>query len=317
MKETEAVDTALVHALAGGGAAALALLLFFPLDVVRTHIQVAHKGGSATRLGEATQAYVKKHGWRALYEGVLPSIQTQWVSFFVYFFVYQQLKVSVTARSSDGAIGPMLNLAVAAAAGAVNVVVTAPLWLAATRLKMWRSTESHNDATSSSTPAHPAQPPSLWGLILSIAQTEGVATLWAGVGSSLVLVTNPMIQFAIYEQSKRLASFVAGTALEDGLPAALYFVLGGWAKVLATLTTYPLQVVQSRQRALKKSDDQAGAARGVFSAVYLLAREGGISGLYAGVDAKLAQTTLTNAFMFVTYEKLVGLTAMLLSGASS
>jgi|EP00037_Helgoeca_nana_P015772 adenine nucleotide transporter 17 len=297
-------DTAIVHALAGSGAAAISLLMFYPLDVVRTHMQLARKDEVRTRrMAAAATAYVEEYGWAALYQGVLPSIQTQWISFFVYFLVYQQLKVLVASRGSgvETTIGPVINLGVAAVAGAVNVVVTAPLWLAATRLKMWRS-------TTGPTGQQHQRPPSLWELIISIGRTEGVPSLWAGVGSSLVLVANPMIQFAVYEQSKRLATLLSGKASGAELSGAIYFLLGGWAKVVATLSTYPLQVVQSRQRALKKSDAARQSPPGVVTALLELARENGLVGLYAGVDAKLVQTTLTNAFMFLTYEKLVKLT---------
>ena len=41
-------------------------------------------------------------------------------------------------------------------------------------------------------------------------------------------------------------------------------------------------------------------------------RQGGVKGLYKGLEAKLTQTVLTAAFMFLTYEKILTFTFSLL-----
>ena len=354
-------DSALVHAFAGSAAAALSLLLFYPLDVLRTHAQL-HPDEHTDGIVRAAWRHAERHGgWGSLWQAVGPSVQTQWVSFFVYFFVYQYLKSIVVGdddedsgevtgekQHHDGgtshhstttsAIGPVANLAVAAVAGAINVMATAPLWLAATRLKTRRldsggdDDDDHGDDDDDAVdggsndgesdggrrdvrvgkdasgdrqrggagprqtravkggrdrhaagdsdrrrggrpsgrggtgPNHagdarpaeagasrhgaPSQQMGLLGMMLAVAREEGLLALWAGVTSSLLLVTNPMIQFAVYEQSKRIAA--AALVVEDtgDLYSATFFFLGGWAKFVATLMTYPLQVVQCRQRAV-------------------------------------------------------------------
>lgn len=35
-------------------------------------------------------------------------------------------------------------------------------------------------------------------------KNEGLTSLWKGLSSSLILVSNPIIQFVIYEQLKKL-----------------------------------------------------------------------------------------------------------------
>ena len=79
----------------------------------------------------------------------------------------------------------------------------------------------------------------------SIARTEGVAALWAGALPSLVLVTNPAIQFMIYEMLKRRVQRWQNTDKVKGSTALL---LGAISKSLSTVLTYPLQVVQSKLR---------------------------------------------------------------------
>eukprot|EP00435_Cladocopium_sp_Y103_P022774 s3596_g5.t1 len=72
---------------------------------------------------------------------------------------------------------------------------------------------------------------------------EGARALWRGLGTSLWLVTNPVIQFFAYDFLKALYVHAAE------ISAAEAFFIGAIAKALATLLTFPLQVAQSRLRA--------------------------------------------------------------------
>jgi len=74
--------------------------------------------------------------------------------------------------------------------------------------------------------------------LVKIGQTEGLKALWAGTGPSLILVLNPAIVFMTYESLKR--RFKGGTLV--------YFLLGAIAKCVATVITYPLQIVQAKMR---------------------------------------------------------------------
>lgn len=79
-------------------------------------------------------------------------------------------------------------------------------------------------------------------------KNEGVSKLWSGAVSSLVLVSNPAIQFMIYESVKRRVTNVTGSN-----PSAwVYFTIGAFAKTVATALTYPLQLVQTKLRVSSK-----------------------------------------------------------------
>lgn len=83
--------------------------------------------------------------------------------------------------------------------------------------------------------------------IYKIAATEGVPALWAGAIPSLVLVTNPAIQFMIYENLKRRTQLWTGQEQIKGSTALL---LGAISKSMSTILTYPLQIVQSKLRVI-------------------------------------------------------------------
>ena len=76
--------------------------------------------------------------------------------------------------------------------------------------------------------------------MLTISCQEGVGTLWNGTKASLLLVTNPAIKFTFYELFKRRYTAVSGRQV-SGVSA---FILGCLATAIATVFTYPLQMVQ-------------------------------------------------------------------------
>ncbi|CAD7943482.1 unnamed protein product [Amoebophrya sp. A25] len=73
------------------------------------------------------------------------------------------------------------------------------------------------------------------------------ADLMSGVSASLFLVLNPVVQFVVYDSLRRLAHGRL-TFLAD----SRYFFLGLIAKLFATLSTYPMQIVQTRSRASQR-----------------------------------------------------------------
>ena len=134
--------------------------------------------------------------------------------------------------------------------------------------------------------------------LMKITQTEGVKTLWAGTIPSLVLVSNPAIQFMIYESLKMR---VLNLLNQEKLSSGTIFMLGAIAKSISTVITYPLQVVQSKSR--YGSDDVRN--KRMVEILLSIIRASGITGLYKGLEAKLLQTVLTTAMMYLCYEKIV------------
>lgn len=157
----------LVHALAGGLGAALALAVTYPLDVVRTFQQVndseeddayLQHGGRSPLLSAATceavegsgaawaahlgpllrpwrsaTLLVQRHGPGALYRGLVPVLVSMGLSNAVFFFVSSFLKaVLARYRQRTGrSMGYLGHLATSTIAGVINVLLTTPLWVRA------------------------------------------------------------------------------------------------------------------------------------------------------------------------------------------
>lgn len=195
---------------------------------------------------------------------------------FVYFYTFHGLKSLIKSSEIQN------DLFLGIIAGTINVLLTTPLWVVNSRLK-------------SPTPQH------FTGLLdglVHIANVEGLSTLWSGIGPSLILVSNPAIQFTLYEALKRKF---------NPKSAAAFFLIGAAAKAVATVFTYPLQLAQARQRHGRTDGKMSTAAL-----LLAIMKQNGVGAVFSGLEAKLLQTVLTAALMFMTYEKIARFVFVLL-----
>lgn len=81
--------------------------------------------------------------------------------------------------------------------------------------------------------------------LFKIISSEGVSRLWSGTVPSLILVSNPAIHFMVYETLKR--HILEGRKASEISPLT-FFAVGAAAKAIATVITYPLQLVQTKMR---------------------------------------------------------------------
>ena len=79
---------------------------------------------------------------------------------------------------------------------------------------------------------------------MRIGFSEGYEKLWGGILASLILVSNPAIKFTAYEYLKRILL----PPTESQLSPAKAFFIGALASAIATVITYPIQVVQTKAR---------------------------------------------------------------------
>lgn len=288
----------LVHAVSGALGSVTAMTVFFPLDTARLRLQV-----DENRVAKSSPAIlaeiIKEEGLLAPYRGWFPAICSLCCSNFVYFYCFHSLKACYLKGQQST---PGVDLLTGMAAGIVNVLVTTPLWVVNTRLKLQGSKFRNADIRSTSYSG-------ILDAFIQIIRDEGVGALWNGTFPSLLLVLNPAIQFMIYESLKR--------QLRKGAPRELtsieVFIIGAIAKGVATTITYPLQTVQSVLRfgQFNESSEKSkllSSLKTVKSLLVNRARRYGVLGLFKGLEAKLLQTVLTAALMFLLYEKIASCT---------
>lgn len=129
-------------------------------------------------------------------------------------------------------------------------------------------------------------------MTLHILQTEGFAGLYKGLSASYLGATEGTIQWVLYEQfkgferqRKRVERAGNGSAPTTSSWSAT-IGSAGTAKVIASLLTYPHEVLRTRLR----QEAQPGQKRryvGLLQTASLILREEGIASFYGGLSAHL------------------------------
>ncbi|XP_026738517.1 peroxisomal membrane protein PMP34 [Trichoplusia ni] len=258
----------LVHAIAGATGSVVGMAVFYPLDTLRSRLQVEDSNKLQGSSFELLCKLATEEGLESLYRGLAPVLQSLSVSNFVYFYTFHGLRKIFTNDSSA-----LKDLSFGLVAGSINVLLTSPLWVVNTRMKLDKK-GTYNSLTEG---------------LFDLYKKEGAKGLWSGTIPSLLLVSNPAIQFMVYEALKR---HLISKGLFDTFSA---FLVGAVAKAVATTLTYPLQLIQSRLRA-------GTSLKPLFRDM-----KAKPSLAFRGLEAKLLQTVMTAALMFIIYEKLVRL----------
>jgi len=288
---------AFVHAVSGTAGGTISMTLFYPLDIIRTHQQVSK---------HVTILSLLKEGPATLYKGLSSVLISLAVSNFVYFYTNNLLKVLLRRISGTKTISISANLLVASLAGVVNVLLTCPLWVANTRIKLQKSAVKGNEVKGNEVKGNEVKEvkpyKGLFDCMAKIQADEGTTALWNGAGSSLMLVSNPTIHFVVYDKVKQIIDTRIQLEGRKHLTSFEIFMTGAIAKALATIFTYPIQVAQSRQRANK---DRTGSTfANTFKILADIFSKDGFMGWFAGMNAKLVQTVCTAAFQFLCYEQI-------------
>ena len=142
-----------------------------------------------------------------LYKGMRSTLQCVGVSQFIYFYIFHGLKKMVGSGNKQSAGTDLifacaagnalildspdrvLNFTLAFYKGALNVLLTNPLWVVNSRLKMQNVNKEDQMARHDS---HEFR-----GLIdglIKICSREGLSALWNGTAASLILISNPAIK---------------------------------------------------------------------------------------------------------------------------
>ncbi|KAG9483914.1 hypothetical protein GDO78_009694 [Eleutherodactylus coqui] len=181
-----------VHAVAGALGSVTAMSLFYPLDTARLRLQVDEQRKSRSTPAVLMEI-IREEGLLAPYRGWFPVISSLCCSNFVYFYTFNSLK-SLWIKGTASTTGK--DLMIGFVAGVVNVLLTTPLWVVNTRLKL-QGAKFRNDDIK------PTTYTGISDAFQKILQKEGVLALWNGTLPSLLLVFNPAIQFMFYEGLKR------------------------------------------------------------------------------------------------------------------
>jgi solute carrier family 25 folate transporter 32 len=263
---------------------------------VKTRLQVAPLGQGYATLSGSLATIVREEGARGLYRGLGPTLVALLPNWAVYFSVYERLKARLRpSGGGGGSDAPLAHATAAAGAGAATVLATNPLWVAKTRLQVQTAASLRASLPASAGwTAHPYS--GTWACLHRIAREEGLRGLYSGLGPSLAGICHVMIQFPVYEATKAAAAERAGVRA-DALSTGALVAASSASKMVASLVTYPHEVVRSRMH-VEGSGPFRGAAR-ICAAVWA---DGGAAGFYRGCGTNLVRTTPAAAITFTSFE---------------
>ncbi|KAL6324041.1 hypothetical protein AAG906_006312 [Vitis piasezkii] len=304
-----AVDLqSLSEATSGAVGALLSTTILYPLDTCKTKYQAevkAHGQQKYRNLSDVLWEAISTRQIVSLYQGLGTKNLQSFIAQFVYFYGYSCFKRLYLERSGFNSIGTKANLILAAAAGACTAIVTQPLDTASSRMQTSAFGKSKG----------------LWQTLTAGTWSEA----FDGLGISLLLTTNPAIQYTVFDQLKqrhlkRNQNITEKGSSPEALSALSAFMLGAISKSIATFLTYPAIRCKVMIQAADTNDDEAKKApqkshKTVHGVLYAIWKREGVPGFFKGLQAQILKTVLSSALLLMIKEKIAAGTWVLILAA--
>ncbi|KAK1145939.1 ADP/ATP carrier protein [Aspergillus melleus] len=283
-------------AVAGATGAVLANAIVYPLDLVKTKLQVQVKSAADSKDGRANEEQYKstldainkimeREGIEGLYSGIAGSLLGVASTNFAYFYWYSVVRTLYMASNKvPKPPGTAIELSLGAVAGAVAQIFTIPVAVITTR----QQTQPKEDKK---------------GLIETgkevVNSEDGWSGLWRGLKASLILVVNPAITYGAYQRLKDV--LFAG---KNNLKPWEAFLLGALSKALATIVTQPLIVAKVGLQS-RPPPGREGKPFKTFGEVmrFIIKNEGPLS-LFKGIGPQILKGLLVQGLLMMTKERM-------------
>ncbi|KAL3648938.1 NAD(+) salvage pathway protein [Castilleja foliolosa] len=296
----------LVEATSGAVGALVSTTVLYPLDTCKTKYQAenrAHHHQKYRNISDVMWEAISKGQALSLYQGLGTKNLQSFISQFIYFYGYSFFKRLYLRQRGSKSIGTAANLVIAAAAGACTAIATQPLDTASSRMQTSEFGKSKG----------------LWESLSEGSWSDA----FDGLGISLLLTTNPSIQYTVFDQLKN--RMLKGNLKKQGddvsspeaLSAFSAFVLGAVSKCIATCLTYPairckVMIQSAKLEENEEVKTQSQARKTVSGTIYSIWEKEGISGFFKGLQAQMLKTVLSSALLLMIKEKIAKTTWVLM-----
>lgn len=288
----------LSEATSGAIGALVSTTILYPLDTCKTKYQAevrARHQQKYRNIADVLWEAISTRQVLSLYQGLGTKNLQSFISQFIYFYGYSLFKRLYLQKSGNKSIGTRANLILAAAAGACTVIVTQPLDTASSRMQTSEFGKSKG----------------LWKSLSESTWREA----FDGLGISLLLTSNPSIQYTVFDQLKqrllrrRLKRKTGKEPSPEALSAFSAFFLGALSKCVATFLTYPairckvmLQAAESDEDGINQTPQRNKNT--VSDALCSIWKREGPLGFYKGIQAQILKTVLSSALLLMIKEKI-------------
>jgi solute carrier family 25 (mitochondrial folate transporter), member 32 len=353
-------EHARIEAKYGGGARWLDKVLGGAGRRRRREAGAASKARAHTTVSLRAQLRMAaSRGPAGLFQGVTPSLAGSGLSWGLYFFGYEFMKRELvqlqrkrqrrkSEKGGDGrpdepiVLGPVEHSVAALSSSVMTQLLTNPIWVLKTRMQLHGSTPVAGGGGGAGAGSSPPSVGNYRGVVsglLTILREEGIRGWYVGLIPALAGTSHGMVQFAIYEELKRLlrehpsllgrsnrspsgdsddgsagdvGSGSGGATHPRPLNEVEIFAASSVSKVTAVCVTYPYQVVRARMHERPSAGSAAGDALspqykydGVRHVLRVVWSEGGIRGFYAGLLPGILRVTPAGVLTLLAYEKFV------------
>lgn len=316
---------ALADAVAGVAASLVSLWTFYPIEVWKTNLQA----GLSLTSGRQN----------SLFRGCSAKTLHTASSSFCYFFLYSWILSYWKRRKPHSKLHPATRLCLSAVAAMLNTMITLPLDVfsskkvtqpegneieKAEKEQVWENLnddDQHSDESEFQecitglpqeekkeeySPTELSLVSPEISLQVDEDKQQSFSSLWKGLTPALLLCSNPSINYTVFDVAKN--QILSKTHRQSSsLSMVEAFMVGLFAKFVATIATYPL--IRAKVILMVTSE------KSLLGSLVRSYKKEGIRGLYKGCDWQLLHTVLKSALMMMVREKITVSTHQLIVGA--
>ncbi|KAL3235309.1 Mitochondrial carrier protein RIM2 [Nakaseomyces bracarensis] len=319
-----------VHFLAGGVGGMAGAVVTCPFDLVKTRLQsdiyktmyksqaetlVAGSRPRVINLGIQAAMHFKEtmgiitnvyrvEGFRSLFKGLGPNLVGVIPARSINFFTYGTTKDIYSRAFNNGQEAPWIHLMAAATAGWATATATNPIWMVKTRVQLDKAGKTRTYKNS-------------YDCLKAILKNEGIYGLYRGLSASYLGSVEGILQWLFYEQLKHMIKqrSIEKFGHHDESTMTRTDKIKQWcqrsggaglAKFVASIITYPHEVVRTR---LRQSPLENGKAKytGLIQSFRIIIKEEGLKSMYSGLTPHLMRTVPNSIIMFGTWEVVIRL----------
>lgn len=294
-----ASNTFIRNAIAGTIAGMMCQAIMHPLDSLKTRLQASQRGQKMTHLSInffVKEAYriLSTEGIGSFYAGVQPAVLASGLSWGLYFALYNKSKellgVKIHSSNMSGAEEAFRLVLSGAIAGTFTSSLTHPIWLIKTLMQLQKRDNFPIEKRYKS----------MSDAFKSIITNDGVKGLFVGITPTLALVSHGIIHFVCYDLLKKY--YLKLFQNNEKFLSHEAFFCGGLTKMIAVLSTYPLQVVKTRLQDYENKSHKV-QYRGMIHCLQRMYIEEGFWSYYRGIWPVLIRLAPQGAVTFMIYEK--------------
>ena len=328
-------------AISGLGAGLSATLLFHPLELIKTRLQVQHNysnpihnvTSNPNQLLCDTMKYSRNHtipiyknsinvvtsifkyeGIGAFYKGLTPNLIGNVSAWGLYFMLYNHMKSFITYYRYNNNINTQLksidHLAAASLTGCTIQLITNPIWLIKTRMFLDTTPQYQPTSTTlNGTKIHANyQYRSFIDSLRYIVSNEGIRGLYKGMLPGLLGVSHGAVQFMAYEQCKlyvdRIHRNNRNTHIHQNSVFTLYYTPFETMCMAAASKTFAAIITYPYQVIRSRLQDSRSIYTSASHCVIQTYKQEGIRGFYRGLTVNVVKVTPQAITVFVVYESI-------------